>query len=117
MGWATAGGRVQLRQAAGLWRPRTLHPPRPADSKQSLAAAGCLPADYNPVYGRAIEGPVYAGIGPRTALTLLSSASEPDEAGWGKTIEIGATLVISGLREGARYKVGWLGGRVAAAGA
>lgn len=74
-------------------------------NKQPLSSAGCLPQDYSPVYGRAIEGPVYAGIGPPTALTRLSSASEPDEAGRGYTIEITATLVISSLREGARYKV------------
>ncbi|KAI7838652.1 hypothetical protein COHA_007578 [Chlorella ohadii] len=75
------------------------------NNKQPLSNAGCLPQDYNPVYGRAIEGPVYAGIGPPTALTQLSSASEPDEAGRGYTIQIDATLVISGLKEGARYKV------------
>ncbi len=87
-------------------------PPHPnADNKQPLSNAGCLPQDYNPVYGRAIEGPVYAGIGPPTALTQLSSASEPDEAGRGYTIQIDATLVISGLKEGARYKVGARAGR------
>lgn len=83
-----------------------------AGNKQPLSSAGCLPQDYSPVYGRAIEGPVYAGIGPPTVLTRLSSASEPDEAGRGYTIEITATLVVSNLREGARYKVGWLTGRL-----
>lgn len=67
------------------------------------------------MYGRAIEGPVYAGIGPPTALTQLSSASEPDEAGRGYTIQISATLVISNLVEGARYKVGWEGGTAGSA--
>ena len=112
-----AGMAISTGQAAAVLRcpppaSPTLHS-TVVGNKQPLSSAGCLPQDYSPVYGRAIEGPVYAGIGPPTALTRLSSASEPDEAGRGYTIEITATLVISSLREGARYKVGWLTGRVA----
>lgn len=85
-------GTTAVRRAVGTYSCTA------ANKKDPVEAGGCVPVGT--VWGYAIHGPAYAGIGPRTALSRLSSPAEP---GLGRSVTMAATLTISGLTPGKAY--------------
>jgi len=72
------------------------------NKKDGLAKAGCVPSDT--IWGHAILGPTYAGIGPRVSLSVPRPASEP-ALGAPAGASFQGTVTAFGLQPGGKYKL------------
>lgn len=78
------------RLASGWWCPAS-------NKNDTLVNAGCVPV--NTLWGHSVLGPVYAGIGPAVALSVVQT-SEPSRP---KSVTMTGVVTVSGLRAGVAY--------------